>query len=79
MKERYVQLYTLPENFGASSRAVVVAEGILIGDRQTGGVFAQLKLRNVQNSVVKGVTLQIRATDQLWSMRCKQLDRYPAS
>lgn len=63
MSDRYSKLFALPENLYSVGAPVVIAAGALQKDNQTGKVFAQLKIRNIQNKSIKAATVKITPFD----------------
>lgn len=63
MSERYSKLFALSENLYSAGAPVVIAAGALQKDNQTGKVFAQLKIRNIQDKVIKATTVKITPFD----------------
>lgn len=63
MSERYTKLFALPENLYSVGAPVVIAAGALQKDNQTGKVFAQLKIRNIQDKSIKAATVKITPFD----------------
>lgn len=63
MSERYTKLFALPENLYCTGAPVVIAAGALQKDNQTDKVFAQLKLRSIQDKVIKAATVQLTPFD----------------
>lgn len=63
MSERYVRLFSLPENLYAAGAPVVIAAGALLRDNETGRVLAQLKLRSISRQPIKGVAVSIAPLD----------------
>lgn len=63
MSERYSKLFALSENLYSAGAPVVIAAGALQKDNQTGKVFAQLKIRNIQDKVIKAATVKIATFD----------------
>ncbi len=63
MSERYSKLFALSENLYSAGAPVVIAAGALQKDNQTGKVFAQLKIRNIQDKAIKAVTVKITPFD----------------
>lgn len=59
MSERYTKLFALPENLYSVGAPVVIAAGALQKDNQAGKVFAQLKIRNIQDKAIKAATVKI--------------------
>ena len=56
-------LFSLPENLYFAGAPVIIAAGELQKDNQTGKVFAQLKLHNIQNKVIKAITVTLALND----------------
>ncbi len=63
MSERYSKLFALSENLYSAGAPVVIAAGALQKDNQTGKVFAQLKMRNIQDKAIKAATVKISPFD----------------
>lgn len=63
MSERYVKLFSLPENLYANGSPVVIAAGALLKDNQTGKVIVQLKMRNVGQKPIKAARVSIQPLD----------------
>ncbi len=63
MSDRYSKLFALSENLYSVGAPVVIAAGALQKDNQTGKVFAQLKIRNIQDKVIKAATVKITPFD----------------
>ncbi len=63
MSERYSKLFALPEDLYCVGAPVVIAAGALQKDNQTGKVFAQLKIRNIQDKTIKAATVQVTSFD----------------
>lgn len=63
MSERYSKLFALSENLYSAGAPVVIAAGALQKDNQTGKVFAQLKIRNIQDKMIKAATVKITPFD----------------
>lgn len=63
MSERYSKLFALSENLYSAGAPVVIAAGALQKDNQTGKVFAQLKIRNIQDKAIKAATVRITPFD----------------
>lgn len=64
MSDRYSKLFALSENLYSAGAPVVIAAGALQKDNQTGKVFAQLKIRNIQDKVIKAATVKSRPLTQ---------------
>ncbi len=63
MSDRYSKLFALSENLYSAGAPVVIAAGALQKDNQTGKVFAQLKIRNIQDKAIKAATVKITPFD----------------
>lgn len=63
MSERYSKLFALSENLYSSSSPVIIAAGALQKDNQTGKVFAQLKMRSIQDKKIKAATVRLTPLD----------------
>lgn len=63
MSERYTKLFTLPERLYAEGAPVMIMAGALLKDNQTGGVLAQLRLRNLNGKRLRAVTVAIQSID----------------
>lgn len=63
MSERYSKLFALSENLYSVGAPAVIAAGALQKDNQTGKVFAQLKIRNIQDKSIKATTVKITPFD----------------
>lgn len=63
MHEIYSKLFALPENLYSVGAPVVIAAGALQKDNQTGKVLAQLKIRNIQDKVIKALTVKLTPFD----------------
>ena len=63
MSDRYSKLFALSENLYSVGAPVVIAAGALQKDNQTGKVFAQLKMRNIQDKAIKAATVKISPFD----------------
>ena len=57
MAERYSRIYTLPGNLYSDSAPILIVAGALLKDNQTGKMLAQLKLQNLDERIVTGITL----------------------
>lgn len=63
MSERFSKLFALPENLYCAGAPVVIAAGAIQKDNETGRIFGQLKLRNIQDKVVKAVKVSLSPFD----------------
>ena len=63
MSERYVKLYSLPENLYAEGSPLIVSAGNLLKDNQTGKVLGQFKIKNITSATVKAAEVIIHALD----------------
>lgn len=57
--DRYVSLWKSPLNLYCDNCPVLVAAGALLKDNQTGGILAQLKLKNLTDNAIKAVKVKI--------------------
>lgn len=63
MSERYLKLFTLPENLYAEGSPAIIVAGALHKDNQTGEIFAQLKFQNIQDKVIKAISVSFTTFD----------------
>ena len=63
MSDRYLRLYTLPNNLYSNGSPVLIVAGALLKDSYTGKVLAQLKFRNISGKVIKSLKIKINAYD----------------
>lgn len=63
MSERYTKLFTLSGNLYSDNAPVIIAAGALLKDNQTGGVLAQLKLKNITPKTIKALKVVIKCFD----------------
>ena len=63
MRDRYVRLFTLPENLYSTGSPVLIAAGTLLKDSQTGKVIAQLKLKSLTSTAIKAVKVRFTFFD----------------
>ncbi|MCM1149391.1 MAG: hypothetical protein NC319_04805 [Butyricicoccus sp.] len=63
MSERYSRLFSMPKNLYCAGAPVVIAAGALQKHNQTGKVLAQLKIRNIQDKIIKAATVKIAPFD----------------
>ena len=57
--DRYVSLWKSPLNLYCDNCPVLIAAGALLKDSQTGGILAQLKLKNLTDNAIKAVKVKI--------------------
>lgn len=57
MAERYSRIYTLPGNLYSDNSPVLIVAGALLKDNQTGKMLAQLKIQNLDERTVTGISL----------------------
>lgn len=62
MSERYIKLFSLPENLYADDSPVAIAAGALTKDNQTGKVFVQLRLQNTDAKFRNLIALKVSFT-----------------
>lgn len=63
MSERFSKLFALPENLYCAGAPVMIAAGAIQKDNETGRIFGQLKLRNIQDKAVKAVKVSLSPFD----------------
>ena len=63
MAERYIRLYSLPENQYTAGAPVLIAAGALLKDNQTGKALAQIKFKSISEKQIKAVKVGISAFD----------------
>lgn len=63
MSERFSKLFALPENLYCAGAPVMIAAGAIQKDNETGRVFGQLKLRNIQDKEIKAVKVTLSPFD----------------
>lgn len=63
MSERFSKLFTLPESLYCAGAPVMIAAGAIQKDNETGRVFGQLKLRNIQDKGIKAVKVSLSPFD----------------
>ena len=59
MSERYTRLFSLTSPLYAAGAPVMITAGALLKDNQTGKVLAQLKIKNISDKAIKGVSVRI--------------------
>lgn len=57
MAERYSKIYMLPGNLYSNGSPVLIIAGALLKDNQTGKMLAQLKMQNLDERTVTGISL----------------------
>lgn len=63
MSERFSKLFALPENLYCAGAPVMIAAGAIQKDNETGRIFGQLKLRNIQDKGIKAVKVSLSPFD----------------
>lgn len=63
MGTRYEQLFRLPDNLYHRDAPVVVNAGVLLQDKETGTLLAQLKLQNIQDKAIIAMTVALTLKD----------------
>lgn len=63
MSERYVRLFTLPENLYAEGSPIIIAAGTLLKDSLTNRIVAQLKMHSINPKVIKAVRVNLKLYD----------------
>ena len=59
MTERYIRLYSLPENLYQINAPVMISAGALLKDNQTGNVLAQIRLKNICDKMIKAISIEL--------------------
>lgn len=62
MAERYTKVFSLKENLYSAETPVLISAGALTKDNQTGKVFAQLRLQNIDRKFRNIVALKVAIT-----------------
>lgn len=62
MSERYIRVFSLEENLYSAETPVLISAGGLTKDNQTGKVFAQLRLQNIDRNYRNIVALKVAIT-----------------
>ena len=65
MSERYVRLYQCAAPQVQGDAPVMLAAGVLLGDKETGRVLAQVKLQNISEKTIKAVYVRVRCMDAM--------------
>ena len=65
MSERYTRLFSLTSPLYAAGAPVMITAGALLKDNQTGKVLAQLKIQNISDKAIKGVSVRILPMDTI--------------
>lgn len=65
MSERYIRLFNLTENLYSMGAPVLIAAGALLKDNQTGGILAQLKLKNIGTKTIKAAKVALQPLDAM--------------
>lgn len=63
MVERYSKLFSLHENLYVEGSPVIIVAGALHKDNQTGGIFAQLKFKSIQDKAIKAIKVSFTTFD----------------
>ena len=63
MSERYIRLFSLPNNLYIDNAPVVVAAGALLKDTKTDKILVQLKIKNIEKKKIKAATVKIVLQD----------------
>lgn len=77
MSQRFSKLFALPENLCCASAPVMIAAGAIQKGNESGRVFGQLKLRNIQDKGIKAVKVSRSPFLYVWPLdsrrRCVML------
>ena len=65
MNERYIRLFKCPAPQAQGDAPVLLAAGVLLGDKQTGNVLAQLKMQNISQKEIKVVYASLLCKDAM--------------
>ena len=65
MSERYVRLFICDVPQVQKGAPVLLAAGVLLGDRESGRVLAQIKLQNISEKTIKAVYVRIQCMDAM--------------
>ncbi len=63
MSERYSKVFALSENLYATDSPIIIEAGALQKDNQTGGILAQIKMKNISAKVIKAVKVKLTLFD----------------
>lgn len=63
MSERYKKIYELPRNLYSTGSPIIISAGALLQDNQLNKVLVQLKIKNISDSIIKGVKLEVICQD----------------
>ena len=63
MSERYSKVFALSENLYATGSPIIIEAGALQKDNQTGGILAQIKMKNISAKVIKAVKVKLTLFD----------------
>lgn len=63
MSERYLRLFSLPENLYAAGSPVIIAAGALLKDSQTARVIGQLKIRCISEKLIQAAKVRLDLFD----------------
>ena len=63
MSERYAKLFALPKYLYTDDAPVVIMAGALLKDNDTGAILAQLKFKNIDNRIIKALTVELKTYD----------------
>ena len=65
MSERYATLFRCVAPQAQNNAPVLLTAGVLLGDRQTGSVLAQIKLQNISDKVITAVYASLMCIDAM--------------
>lgn len=63
MRDRYERLYALPELLYTAGSPVIIEAGALLKDNQYNSAVAQLKFKNISDTVIKAISVRIFTLD----------------
>ena len=65
MTNRYIRLFTIPENQYSIGSPLLIVAGALLKDNFTGKILAQIKLKNISQKTIKLVKLLVQPLDSI--------------
>ena len=63
MSERFERLFALPENNYTAGSPVIISAGVLLKDKETNKIIAQLKFKNISPKIIKAVKVVVYPQD----------------
>lgn len=65
MSERYATLYRCTVPQAQTNAPIILTAGVLLGDKQTGSVLAQIKLQNISEKTISAVYASLMCVDAM--------------